>query len=169
MVITPNPGEVAGLLQCDLGEVENDPVAAAWKAVELTGAVVILKGPHSLIATPRGDLLRYVGGGVGLATGGSGDVLAGILGGLMARGLSPLEAAAWAIWLHGEAGRALARKVGPVGYLARELIPLIPGLIVAAGTAANTAQEQHWIGALESARKHATIRVPQSQRTYHPE
>jgi NAD(P)H-hydrate repair Nnr-like enzyme with NAD(P)H-hydrate dehydratase domain len=75
--------------------------------------------------------LTYPGGGPGLATGGSGDVLAGIIGGLLARGAKPHVAAAWGVWLHGEAGRLLADRVGHVGFLARELPPLVPGLMEA--------------------------------------
>jgi NAD(P)H-hydrate repair Nnr-like enzyme with NAD(P)H-hydrate dehydratase domain len=99
------------------------------RAVEKTGASVILKGPQSVVATPQGDLLRYEGGGIGLATGGSGDVLSGILGGLLARGMPVRDACAWAVWLHGEAGRALAKAMGPIGYLARELPPMVPLLM----------------------------------------
>ena len=66
---------------------------------------------------------------VGLATGGSGDVLTGIIAGLSARGLSNWEAACWGVWLHGEAGRRLAERIGTVGFLARELLPELPGLL----------------------------------------
>lgn len=128
-VLTPNGGELAGLLGVPLGKIESDPESAVLRGVDATGAVVILKGPTTLMATPQGDLLAYSGGGVGMATGGSGDVLAGILGGLLARGLRPLDASAWAIWLHGEAGRRLAEQGGPIGFLSRELLPLIPALM----------------------------------------
>lgn len=69
------------------------------------------------------------GAGLGLAVSGSGDVLAGLIAGLGAQGLPPLQAAAWGIWLHGEAGRRLSETMGPIGYLARELAPLAPGLM----------------------------------------
>jgi NAD(P)H-hydrate repair Nnr-like enzyme with NAD(P)H-hydrate dehydratase domain len=93
------------------------------------GAAVALKGTSTLIAAPDGRLVRYAGGGIGLATGGSGDVLAGVIGGLMARGLPAFEATCWGVWLHGEAGRILAGKVGPVGFLANELLPELPALL----------------------------------------
>jgi NAD(P)H-hydrate repair Nnr-like enzyme with NAD(P)H-hydrate dehydratase domain len=64
-----------------------------------------------------------------LATSGSGDVLAGLVAGLLARGAEPAGAAAWGVWLHGEAGNALARRVGPIGYLARELPAEVPRLL----------------------------------------
>lgn len=128
-VLTPNRGEMAKLLEVDIAAVARDAEGTIRRAVELTGASVILKGPRSLVATPQGDLLRYEGGGIGLATGGSGDVLAGILGGLLARGAQVRDACAWAVWLHGEAGRSLAKATGPIGYLARELPPLVPPLM----------------------------------------
>ena len=110
-------------------EIERDRPAAVRRAAESCGAVCMLKGPTSLIATPEGELFAYAGGGVGLATGGSGDVLAGLAGGLAARGAPPLVALLWAVWLHGEAGRRCAEQTGPLGFLARELAPHILGLM----------------------------------------
>ena len=63
------------------------------------------------------------------AVSGSGDILAGLIASLGAQGLPPLQAAAWGIWLHGEAGRRLSEMMGPIGFLARELPPLVPGLM----------------------------------------
>ncbi|HEY6815591.1 MAG TPA: NAD(P)H-hydrate dehydratase, partial [Croceibacterium sp.] len=129
VVLTPNRGEMAQLLDTDTDRLAADPAGAARRAGDRTGATVILKGPCSHLATPAGELLAYPGGGLGLATGGSGDVLAGVLAGLLARGTPVVAACAWAVWLHGEAGRRLAREQGPLGYLARELPPLIPALM----------------------------------------
>ncbi len=129
VVITPHAGEMAALLDEEADAMIRDPAGAVDRAVDLTGAVVMLKGEHSLLGSPDGALLDYAGGGAGLATGGSGDVLAGILAGLLARGQAPFDAAAWAIWLHGEAGRRLSEERGPLGYLARELSPTIPALM----------------------------------------
>ena len=101
-------------------------------AVEYAGrldAVLLIKGSTTLIASPGGELAIYGGGGVGLATGGSGDVLTGIIAGLTARGLPAWEAACWGVWLHGEAGRRLAERMGPMGFLARELPGEIPALM----------------------------------------
>ena len=129
MVLTPHSGEMAALLGKSAEAIEADRVGHVREAAETFGAVVILKGSSTLLATPDGDLLEYAGGGVGLATGGSGDVLAGVIAGLLARGHSPLQASGWGVWLHGEAGRRLAERHGPIGFLARELSPLIPGLM----------------------------------------
>jgi hydroxyethylthiazole kinase-like uncharacterized protein yjeF len=128
-VITPHAGEMAGVLGMEKEEVEADPLAVALRAAEELGAVVALKGPDTLIAAPDGRAYRYPGGRVGLATSGSGDVLAGLVAGLLARGAEPAGAAAWGVWLHGEAGNALARRVGPIGYLARELPAEVPRLL----------------------------------------
>lgn len=129
VVLTPHPGEMCSLMDCDEARVANDPQAVAREAAERFGAVVVLKGPETWVTAPGEDALRYPGGGPGLATGGSGDVLAGIVGGLLARGTPPRTAAAWGVWLHGEAGRRLAERIGPLGLLARELLVEIPALM----------------------------------------
>lgn len=128
-VLTPHIGEMAALLDCDAAAIEADRAAATRRAARDYGAIVVLKGSTSLVATRDGQLFAYAGGGVGLATGGSGDVLAGIAAGLAARGASPLDAALWSVWLHGEAGRRCAEQIGPIGFLARELLAHVPGLM----------------------------------------
>ncbi|HEX9938862.1 MAG TPA: NAD(P)H-hydrate dehydratase [Longimicrobium sp.] len=134
-VITPHAGEMAKIVGVERGEVERDPLATARRAADELGVVVALKGPDTFIASPEGEAYRYTGGSVGLATSGSGDVLAGIVGGLLARGADPLRAAAWAVYLHGEAGNALAAATGGIGYLARELGDEIPPLLQRLGEA----------------------------------
>lgn len=134
-VITPHIGEMAALLEREAADVERDRVTAAREAAARFNAVVVLKGATSLVVDPAGSCFVYSGGNVGLATGGSGDVLAGIAGALLSRGLPPLEAALWAVWVHGEAGRHCAETIGPVGYLARELLIAIPRLMASAPSA----------------------------------
>jgi hydroxyethylthiazole kinase-like uncharacterized protein yjeF len=129
LVLTPHAGEMASLLDVDKREVEADPPAIARRAAEEFGAVVALKGAESWIAHPDGTLLQYRGGSVGLGTSGSGDTLAGIVVGLAARGASPLVATAWGVWAHGAAGGRLARRMGVVGFLARELLAEVPALV----------------------------------------
>ncbi|MGX7927751.1 NAD(P)H-hydrate dehydratase [Tsuneonella sp. HG094] len=129
VLLTPHVGEMAGLLGCELSAVERDRPGATLEAAERTGAVCVLKSATSFIADRAGHLYTYEGGSVGLATGGSGDVLAGIASGLLARGTDPLQAMLWAVWLHGGAGRNCARDIGEVGFLARELLSHIPGLM----------------------------------------
>lgn len=132
-ILTPHIGEMAGLLGVSKDAVEGDLRHALGRAVEGTGKIVVLKSANTEIGCATGRLLRYGGGGPGLATGGSGDVLAGIIGGLTACGQEPFVAAAWGVWLHGEAGAHLATERGPIGYLARELLALIPSLRRQAG------------------------------------
>jgi NAD(P)H-hydrate repair Nnr-like enzyme with NAD(P)H-hydrate dehydratase domain len=89
----------------------------------------VLKHARTIIATPDGQALVHDSDTPGLATGGSGDVLSGIIGGLLARGAPPLVAAGWGVWLHGAAGRAAAQQVGPIGFLARDLPQHLPKLM----------------------------------------
>lgn len=128
-VLTPHIGEMAAMLECEAEQIDADRLTAARRAADRFGSVVVLKGSTSLIADPSGLIFAYAGGGVGLATGGSGDVLAGMAAGLAARGANPLDAALWAVWLHGEAGRRCAEQIGPIGFLARELLAHVPGLM----------------------------------------
>lgn len=128
-LLTPHLGEMAAMLGWDADRIERDRCAAVQQAAHQYGATVILKGSTSLIADRDGALFAYAGGGSGLATGGSGDVLAGIAAGLAARGATPLESALWAVWLHGEAGRRCSEQIGPIGFLARELLAHLPGLM----------------------------------------
>lgn len=128
-IVLPHAGEMARLLDCEAEEVAADPLAAARRAAEEFGAVAVIKGRYSHIVAPDGEAFRFEGGGIGLATSGSGDVLAGIVGGLCARGADPLTAALWGVYLHGEAGRRLSVDVGRVGFLARELPDQVPALI----------------------------------------
>ncbi len=127
--LLPHSGEMARLLGRDRESVESDPDAAARTAAERFGAVALVKGAVSRIAAPDGRVFHYRGGGVGLATSGSGDVLAGLVGGLCARGADVLTAVLWGVRLHGEAGRILAGTVGRIGFLAREIPDLVPGLL----------------------------------------
>jgi hydroxyethylthiazole kinase-like uncharacterized protein yjeF len=128
-ILLPHAREMARLLECEAGEVEADPLAAARRAAGTFGAVSLIKGRYSYIVAPDGRAFRFTGGGVGLATSGSGDALAGIVGGLAARGADPLTAALWGVHLHGEAGRALAKRIGRIGFLARELLDEVPRLM----------------------------------------
>lgn len=129
VLLLPHAGEMARLLGCERDEVTRDPLAAARRAADTYGAVALIKGEYSHIVAPDGRAFRFRGGGVGLATSGSGDVLAGLVGGLAARGADPLSAMLWGVHLHGEAGRRLAVSHGRVGFLARELLDLVPGLM----------------------------------------
>lgn len=126
LVFTPHTGEMASLTGMEKEAIAADQVGVATRVAAQYRAVVVLKDAETVVAAPDGTVLHYAGGGVGLGTGGSGDVLAGAIGGLLARGLPPLVAAGWGVRLHGEAGRLLAARIGTVGFLARELLPELP-------------------------------------------
>lgn len=136
-ILTPHAGEMATMLGCDRDTVESDPPRHAREAAKKFGAIVALKGATTYIADPTGALYRNDHGDVGLATSGSGDVLAGIIGGLLARGAEPLHAAAWGVSLHARAGAALSDRIG-LGFLARELPGEIPSLMRALGVEADS-------------------------------
>lgn len=133
IVMTPHHGEMAALTGNTAQTIAANPVAAAVDVSKRFHATVVLKAHETVITSPDGAVLCYNSDCVGLATGGSGDVLAGIIGGLLARGAQPPVAAGWGVWLHGAAGRAAATALGPIGFLARDLLPEIPRLLVADG------------------------------------
>jgi len=129
VVLTPHAGEMATLCHQKKEQIEADPLAAALHGADHCGGVVVLKGSSTFIATPSGETYRYDDGVVGLATAGSGDVLAGLIAGLASRGADPVRAAIWGVYLHGEAGRRLTRSQGKLGFLARELAAEVPELM----------------------------------------
>ena len=129
VVLTPNIGEMAKLTGDDVKTIEADPRGVADRVSRDLNAVVVLKGPETYICTPYGEVFRYSAGGVGLATSGSGDILAGVIVGLLARGATLDQAAVWGVHLHGAAGNRLKQKMGSIGFLARELSDEIPALM----------------------------------------
>lgn len=131
LVLTPHAGEMASLSGSSKAEVEAEPVGAARRLAASLQAVVVLKGAETFIVSPDGQAWRHAGGSKGLATSGSGDVLSGVIAGLLARGAAPLQAAVWGVYVHGACGRALARRIAPVGFLARELLDEIAPVMAA--------------------------------------
>jgi hydroxyethylthiazole kinase-like uncharacterized protein yjeF len=127
--ITPHPGEMATFLGIHKDAVVGDPEKAGMQAAAAVGGVVAMKGPKTFICSPDGGSWSCEGGGIGMATSGSGDALAGLIAGLAARGASPLLAVQWGVFLHAEAGRRLANRIGTVGFLARELAGEVPGIL----------------------------------------
>lgn len=133
VVATPHAGEMADLWGCSRDDVLADPHGMSQLVARALGAIIVLKGTVTFIAGPDGRVFRNTAGNVGLATAGSGDVLAGLVAGLLARGAEPMQAAVWAVYLHARAGERLASKVGPLGFLARELPAEIPALLASTG------------------------------------
>lgn len=128
-ILLPHDREMAALIGCDEEQANHHPLSCGIECAHRYGALVLVKGPESHIVAPDGRAWKYGGGGPGLGVSGSGDTLAGIIGGLLARGADPLDALLWGVWLHGEAGSALAAKIGPIGFLAREIPAEIPALL----------------------------------------
>jgi NAD(P)H-hydrate epimerase len=123
-VLTPHEGEFARLY----GPMENDRQAAARELARELNAIVVLKG-HGTIITDGSQSYRNVTGNPGMAVGGSGDVLAGMITGLLGQGIAPLEAAAAAVWLHGAAGDRCAEKLGQYAMLPTDLLEELPRLM----------------------------------------
>ena len=128
VLLSPHAGEMAQLRDRPKKDVEADPLAAAQACADWN-AVVVLKGAVTRIASPDGRQWRHDADHPGLATSGSGDVLAGLIAGFAAQKASLEQAAAWGVVLHALAGAQLARRMGPLGYLARELPQEVPGLM----------------------------------------
>lgn len=127
-VLTPHPGEAARLLGCVTADIEQDRLAAARMLSARLAAQVLLKGAGSVLSTSAG--LQICGrGDPALATAGAGDVLAGVIGGLLAIGLSPEDALVRAVCWHAQAGEALAHAEGAWGAVATDLLPVIRALI----------------------------------------
>ena len=126
LVLTPHAGEMAHLTGHAKDKVQDEAPALATEIAARWRAGIVLKGSTTHIAFPDEPCWHHDGGDVGLATSGSGDTLAGLLAGLLARGLTPLDAALWAVRVHAVAGDRLAARHGRWGYLARELGQEIP-------------------------------------------
>ena len=121
-VITPHPGEAARLLDCTTAEVQADRFGAVRQLAESSKSVTVLKGAHTLVALPNGAVGVCPAGNPGMATAGMGDVLAGIIGALLARGLDPWAAARAGVLWHARAGDAVAAKIGPLALTARDVV-----------------------------------------------
>lgn len=132
LILTPHPGEMARLCGLTVAEVNagREGIAAGYARAE--DCVVVLKGHRTIVAGPGGEVFVNTTGGPGLSRGGSGDVLAGMVAGLAAQGLSPLDAAVCAVWLHGAAADECARRLGQYGMLPHDIFRDL-GAIFAAG------------------------------------
>lgn len=128
VVLTVNPGELAHCLGIAEDEASEDLEGHTARLAARTQAIVVCGGPVKVVAR-RDELWRVEAGNAGLGTAGSGDVQAGIVAGLLARGAGPAQAAVWGAFLHATAGDRLTERVGPVGYLARELPGELPWLL----------------------------------------
>ena len=128
-VLTPHPGEAGRLRGCSAGEVNADRLGAARELAARTGATVLLKGAPTVTVGEDGEARVNATGGPALATGGTGDVLTGLVAALLAQGLAPVAAGALGAWLHGAAGDSLSAAQGAAGLLAGELADALPATL----------------------------------------
>lgn len=132
-VLTPHPGEMARLLGTTVEAVQADRPKAALRCAKRFQCVAVLKGTGTLVATPDGRLVQNTTGNPGLARGGSGDVLAGMLAALLAQGLPAFEAAYCAVWLHGAAADACAARTSQMTMLPHDILTDLGRLLGSAG------------------------------------
>ncbi len=128
-ILTPHPGEMARLMGAALAEVQADRLAVAAEMAAQWGQIVVLKGAHTVIASPQGRVMVMPFANPALAKGGSGDVLAGLITALRAQRLPAFEAAVAGAYLHGLAGEQAAVQLGAAGVLAGDLVSLIPAAV----------------------------------------
>jgi NAD(P)H-hydrate epimerase len=128
VILTPHLGELARLFGLDTAAIGEDRIGAARRAAAESGAITVLKGHPSLVADPRGGVGVSPTGNPGMATGGSGDVLTGMIAGLAGQGYDPIAAAQLAVFAHGAAGDGAAAARGRMGLTAGDLLDALPGV-----------------------------------------
>ena len=128
-ILTPHPGEMSRLTGLTIREIEADRLGVAQQMAEKWGQVVILKGAYTVIADPGGKVVINPFANPGLATAGSGDVLAGATVGFLAQGLTPFDAAVAGAYVHGLAGELMRKELGQAGMVAGDLLPMLPRVI----------------------------------------
>jgi NAD(P)H-hydrate epimerase len=133
-VLTPHAGELARLLETDSGSVGATRLESARRAASEAGAIVVLKGDDTLVAAPDGRVAVNRGGAPALATAGTGDVLSGAIGALLAKRMDPFEAACAGVFVHARAGQLAAREIGPEGVIASDVIAALPRALAPLGS-----------------------------------
>jgi NAD(P)H-hydrate epimerase len=128
-ILTPHPGEMARLAGISVEEVQRQRIDIARKTAMEGHKVVVLKGAYSIVAAPDGRVGISEFANPGLASAGTGDVLSGVITGLVAQGLSLFDAAVCGVYLHGKAGEAVSKDIGEAGMLAGDLLPVLPRVI----------------------------------------
>ena len=129
VILTPHPGEMARLTETSSSHVQEDRLRMARSFAVTNSVTLILKGSRTLIAEPKGHIYVNPTGNPGMASGGTGDVLTGMIGGLLCQGYSPLDSANIGVYLHGLAGDRVAEKNGMIGLIASDLLEELPGVI----------------------------------------
>ncbi|MBN2097915.1 MAG: NAD(P)H-hydrate dehydratase [Candidatus Omnitrophica bacterium] len=126
LVITPHPGEMSRLLNLSINDVQSERVKTAKDFAQNYQVVLVLKGYQTVVANPTGQVYINKTGNPGMATGGSGDVLTGIIGSLLGQGISAFSAAKLAVYVHGLAGDLAAREKGEISLIASDLLDKLP-------------------------------------------
>jgi len=129
IILTPHPGEMGRLLNKATSEVQDDRIGAAQNLAKEHGVWVVLKGARTVISTPTGEIFISVGGNPGMASGGTGDVLTGLIGGFLAGSRDPIASAAAGVYIHAAAGDIAAEDVGEVSLIATDILDEIPNVI----------------------------------------
>ena len=135
VVLTPHPGEMARLAGCSIGSVLADRESVARATAAKARATVVLKGAGSIVAAPSGELYMNPTGNSGLASGGTGDVLTGIIAGFLGQGVAATEAAALGAFVHGLAGDLSAEALGEAGMIAGDVLDHVPYALMEIGEA----------------------------------
>ena len=128
-IVTPHPGELSRLADLPVDEIQSDRLGIARRFAAEWNVMLVLKGANTLVAHPDGRVAISPFANPGLAAGGTGDVLAGIVTGLLAQGVEPFDAASLGVYLHGRTAEHLSRELGDAGMLASDLLPMIPRMI----------------------------------------
>jgi hydroxyethylthiazole kinase-like uncharacterized protein yjeF len=128
-ILTPHPGEMSRLCGLSIDEIQADRLGIARRFAAEWHQTIALKGAHTVIATTDGRCRISPFANPGLASAGTGDVLAGVIAGLVAQGLTPFDAASLGVYLHGAAGEAVSNQMGDTGMIASDLLPVLPKMI----------------------------------------
>jgi NAD(P)H-hydrate epimerase len=129
LILTPHPGEMARLIRSSSKEVQDDRIGISRSFSQSNHLYLVLKGHRTLIATPKGEVFINPTGNPGMASGGTGDVLTGMIGGLICQGFDILQSLQVAVYLHGLAGDLMARELGEKSLIATDIIQKIPELL----------------------------------------
>ncbi|RME45114.1 MAG: NAD(P)H-hydrate dehydratase [Deltaproteobacteria bacterium] len=129
LILTPHPGEMGRLLRSSAARVQENRLSVARDFATRHGVILVLKGARTLIATPEGEVFVNPTGNAGMASGGTGDVLAGMIGGFLVQGHPPCTAALLGVYLHGLAGDLAAEALGERSFLASDLLDRLPAAI----------------------------------------
>ncbi len=134
LVLTPHPGEMARLAGIGTEEVQMNRIEIARGFARENNVIVVLKGARTVTASPAGEVFINLSGNPGMATAGTGDVLSGLIGGLIAQGYDPLKAAVAGVYIHGLAGDRVAEEGGMAGMVATDILGMVPNVIASLST-----------------------------------